>query len=137
MTMEIKLIPLQSHGDERGSLVSLEQDKNIPFVIRRVYYIFGTKEDVRRGFHAHKELRQLAIAVRGSCNFLLDDGNEKKEVLLNDPMCGLLIESYVWREMYNFSEDCVLLVLADQLYDESDYIRSYDQFIKEVKNAKE
>ena len=63
--MEIKLIPLQSHGDERGSLVSLEQDKNIPFVIRRVYYIFGTKEDVRRGFHAHKELRQLAIAVRG------------------------------------------------------------------------
>ena len=135
--MEIKLIPLQSHGDERGSLVSLEQDKNIPFVIRRVYYIFGTKEDVRRGFHAHKELRQLAIAVRGSCNFLLDDGNEKKEVVLNDPMCGLLIESYVWREMYNFSEDCVLLVLADQLYDESDYIRSYDQFIKEVKNAKE
>lgn len=135
--MEIKLIPLQSHGDERGSLVSLEQDKNIPFVIRRVYYIFGTKEDVRRGFHAHKELCQLAIAVRGSCNFLLDDGNEKKEVLLNDPMCGLLIESYVWREMYNFSEDCVLLVLADQLYDESDYIRSYDQFIKEVKNAKE
>lgn len=132
--MHIQLVPLQTHGDERGSLISLEQDKNIPFIIRRAYYIFDTKEGVRRGFHAHKNLKQLAIAVRGSCKFLLDDGSEKIEILLNDPSKGLLIESCIWREMFDFSEDCVLLVLADQLYDESDYIRNYDEFMGSVKN---
>ena len=83
--------------------------------------MFDTKDGVRRGFHAHKELKQVAIAVRGSCAFLLDDGNNKKEVVLNDPAKGLLIESFVWREMYDFSEDCVLMVLADAHYDEADY----------------
>lgn len=128
--MEIKLIPLQIHGDDRGSLIALEQDKNIPFKVKRIYYLFGTKEDVRRGFHAHKRLTQLVIAVRGSCRFLLDDGSEKISLLLDNPAQGLLIDSCIWREMYNFSEDCVLLVLADELYDESDYIRDYDTFIK-------
>ena len=75
--MQIKLIPLQAHGDDRGSLISLEQDKNIPFQIKRVYYIFNTEEGVTRGFHAHKQLKQVAIAVKGSCRFLLDDGKEK------------------------------------------------------------
>ncbi len=127
--MQIKLIPLQTHGDERGSLVALEEDKNIPFPIKRVYYLFSTKEGVRRGFHAHKELKQVAIAVRGSCRFVLDDGCERVEVLLDNPAQGLLIESFMWREMYDFSDDCVLMVLADQLYDESDYVRNYDQFL--------
>ena len=120
--MQIKLISLQVHGDDRGSLFSLEEGNNIPFEIKRVYYMFNTKEDVRRGFHAHKQLKQVAIAVRGSCQFLLDDGSEKVE--------GLLIESFMWREMFNFSDDCVLMVLADQLYDESDYVRNYDDFIE-------
>ncbi|MBN3063868.1 WxcM-like domain-containing protein [Pectobacterium quasiaquaticum] len=127
--MQIKIIQLQTHGDDRGSLVALEQDHNIPFEIKRVYYLFSTKKNVRRGFHAHKELKQVAVAVRGSCRFLLDDGNEKIELLLDNPAQGLLIESFVWREMYDFSEDCVLLVLADRFYDESDYIRNYDEFI--------
>lgn len=129
--MQIKLIPLQIHGDDRGSLIALEEKKNIPFDVKRIYYLFGTKKDVRRGFHAHRELTQLVIAVRGSCRFLLDDGSEKITLLLDNSAQGLLINSCIWREMYDFSEDCVLLVLADKLYDENDYIRDYDQFKKE------
>ncbi|MCX4049879.1 FdtA/QdtA family cupin domain-containing protein [Aeromonas caviae] len=131
--MQIKLIPLQAHGDDRGSLIALEEGKNIPFPVKRVYYLFNTKEGVRRGFHAHKALKQVAIAVRGSCRFVLDDGNERVEVLLDNPTQGLLIESFMWREMYDFSEDCVLMVLADQLYDESDYIRDYDRFLEDAR----
>jgi dTDP-4-dehydrorhamnose 3,5-epimerase-like enzyme len=130
--VDIKLIQLQSHGDERGSLVSLEEEKNIPFPIKRVYYVFNTKDKVRRGFHAHKKLKQLAIVVKGSCRFLLDDGNEKIEVLLDNPAQGLYIESFVWREMFDFSEDCVLMVLADSVYDEADYVRDYSEFTQMV-----
>ncbi|PMG69738.1 dTDP-6-deoxy-3,4-keto-hexulose isomerase [Vibrio lentus] len=130
--MDIKLIQFQSHGDERGSLVSLEQNKNIPFDIKRVYYLFDTENNVRRGFHAHKKLKQLAVIVKGSCRFLLDDGSEKIELLLDNPAQGLFIESFVWREMFDFSEDCVLMVLADSVYDEDDYIRNYDEFINRV-----
>lgn len=131
--MEIKTIPLQTHGDERGSLIALEEGENIPFPVKRVYYLFNTKDGVRRGYHAHKTLKQVAIVVRGSCRFVLDDGSERVEVLLDNPAQGLLIESFMWREMYDFSEDCVLMVLADQLYDESDYIRDYDCFLKEAR----
>lgn len=130
--MQIKLIPLQAHGDDRGLLISLEQDKNIPFQIKRVYYIFNTKKDVIRGFHAHKQLKQIAIAVKGSCRFLLDDGKEKVSFLLDNAAQGLLIDSYIWHEMSDFSEDCVLMVLADDFYEESDYIRDYDEFLEVV-----
>ncbi|WP_166373160.1 FdtA/QdtA family cupin domain-containing protein [Psychromonas sp. SA13A] len=130
--MDIKFIQFQSHGDERGSLVSLEDNKNIPFTIRRVYYLFNTQEKTRRGFHAHKKLKQLAVVLKGSCRFMLDDGKEKIELLLDNPEQGLYIESFVWREMYNFSEDCVLMVLADSFYDEKDYVRDYNQFIEMV-----
>ncbi|MDY0418950.1 FdtA/QdtA family cupin domain-containing protein [Enterobacter ludwigii] len=126
--MKINFIPLQKHGDDRGSLVALEEENNIPFSIKRVYYIFDTKEGVRRGFHAHKKLKQVAIAIKGSCRFLLDDGTERIEVVLDNPAQGLLIESCIWREMYDFSSDCVLMVLADSHYDENDYIRDYDAF---------
>lgn len=133
--MEIKFIPLQAHGDDRGSLIALEEGINIPFPVKRVYYLFNTKEGVRRGYHAHKTLKQVAIVVRGSCRFVLDDGMEKVEVLLDNPAKGLLIQSFMWREMYDFSDDCVLMVLADQLYDESDYIRDYQVFLKEKNNV--
>ncbi|MBA2074278.1 sugar 3,4-ketoisomerase [Aeromonas veronii] len=126
--MQVKLIPLQAHGDERGSLVALEEGKNIPFDIKRVYYMFKTNPGVTRGFHAHKTLKQVAIAVRGSCRFMLDDGRERVDILLDNPAQGLLIESFMWREMYDFSDDCVLMVLADQLYDENDYVRDYQVF---------
>ncbi|WP_099608993.1 sugar 3,4-ketoisomerase [Vibrio coralliilyticus] len=131
--MDIKIIQLQSHGDDRGSLVSLEKSENIPFDIERVYYLFNTKDGVRRGFHAHKNLKQLAIVLKGSCRFLLDDGKEKVELFLDNPAQGLYIDSLIWREMFDFSDDCVLMVLADSVYDESDYIRNYDEFIEVVK----
>ena len=135
--MDIKLIQLQSHGDDRGSLVALEEQKNIPFAIKRVYYLFDTKKDVSRGFHAHKKLKQLAIVLKGSCRFLLDDGKDKVEVLLDNPPEGLYIESFLWREMFDFSADCVLMVLADAFYDESDYIRDYKKFISIVNTQTE
>lgn len=131
--MQIKLIPLQPHGDDRGSLVALEEGQNIPFEIKRVYYMFKTKEGVRRGLHAHRKLKQVAIAVRGSCRFVLDDSKERVEILLDNPAQGLLIESFMWREMYDFSDDCVLMVLADQLYDEADYVRDYNEFLNLAK----
>ncbi|WP_163907559.1 sugar 3,4-ketoisomerase, partial [Proteus mirabilis] len=107
-------------GDERGSLTSLEQNKNIPFEIKRIYYIFGTKKGVSRGFHAHKELQQLAICVRGSCRFIMDDGKNREEIILNDPNLGLLINPMQWHEMHDFSEDCIVIVLANDYYDEND-----------------
>ncbi|MGL4939359.1 sugar 3,4-ketoisomerase [Shewanella sp.] len=125
----IKIINFKNLGDERGSLVALEANRQIPFEIKRVYYIYGTALGVARGFHAHKELKQVAIALSGSCRFMLDDGRHQEEVVLDNPAEGLLIESFLWREMYDFSEDCVLMVLADQFYDEHDYIRNYDKFI--------
>lgn len=131
----IKWIDFQTLGDERGSLVALEQDKNIPFEVRRVYYIFRTAKGVSRGFHAHKELKQIAICLSGSCRMVLDDGHVREEVWMNNPTKGLLIESMIWREMHEFSDDCILLVLADQLYDEKDYIRSYSDFLETVKHA--
>lgn len=133
--MQIKLIPLQAHGDDRGSLIALEEGKNIPFPVKRVYYLFNTKEGVRRGLHAHKALKQVAIAVRGSCRFVLDDGSEREEVLLDNPAQGLLIESFMWREMHDFSDDCVLMVLASDIYDEDDYIRDYQNFLKEIEKC--
>ncbi|BBW22596.1 WxcM-like domain-containing protein [Enterobacter kobei] len=133
--MEIKIIPLQAHGDDRGSLIALEEENNIPFEIKRVYYMFNTKDGVRRGLHAHRRLKQVAIAVRGSCRFVLDDGSERVEILLDNPGQGLLIDSCMWREMYDFSKDCVLMVLADCHYDESDYIRDYDEFMRVASNG--
>jgi dTDP-4-dehydrorhamnose 3,5-epimerase-like enzyme len=131
--MEIERIQLQKHGDDRGMLIALEKDRNVPFDIRRVYYLFATNRDVHRGQHAHRHLHQLAVPVRGSVTILLDDGNGPVEVVLDDPAQGLLIGRMVWRELYNFSQDCVLMVLADQLYDPADYITDYTQFLLEAK----
>jgi len=130
--MEINILAFKILGDDRGSLISIEQSKNIPFDIKRVYYIFGTKQNIRRGFHAHKKLKQVAVCISGSCKFLLDNGETKKTTLLNRPDKGLLINDMIWHEMYNFSSDCVLMVLADDFYDENDYIRNYDEFLKVV-----
>lgn len=132
----IELMNLRVIGDERGSLIALEQGQNIPFAIKRAYYIFGTQRDVNRGFHAHRRLEQMAICVAGSCKMIIDDGETKESVLLDSSTKALIIRNMIWREMHEFSSDCVLLVFASEHYDESDYIRSYDQFIKEVKNGK-
>lgn len=123
-----RLIELRPRGDERGALVAIE-DTDVGFAIRRVYYMFKTGEGVTRGYHAHCALRQIAVAVRGSCTFILDDGRTRERVTLDDPCKGLPIEHLVWREMTDFSPDCVLLVLASEPYDEADYIRDYDAFM--------
>lgn len=121
-------------GDERGSLVALETGKTVPFDIKRVYYIFATQKDVARGFHAHKDLKQIVVCVTGKCRMILDDSKVRQEIWLDSPTKGLLISDLVWREMHDFSEDCVLLVLASEHYDESDYIRDYKDFIKAVRD---
>lgn len=115
-------------GDERGSLVALETGKTVPFDIKRVYYIFATQKDVARGFHAHKNLKQIAVCVTGKCRMVLDNGKIRQDAWLDSPTKGLLISDLVWREMHDFSEDCVLLVLASEHYDENDYIRTYAEF---------
>lgn len=119
-------------GDERGSLVALESYKTVPFEIKRVYYIFDTKKGVSRGFHAHRNLEQVAVCVMGSCRFVLDNGQQREQIWLNSSTQGIVIPSLTWREMHDFSPDCVLLVLASEYYDESDYIRDYDEFLKVV-----
>lgn len=131
----VQWIDFPSLGDERGSLVALEGNKTVPFDIKRVYYIFNTMEGVSRGFHAHKNLKQLAVCVTGSCRFVLDDGKKREETMLDRSTTGLFIEEMVWREMHDFSPDCVLMVLASEHYDEDDYIRDYQEFLDVINQA--
>ena len=128
--MQIVKYVFQQHGDDRGMLVALEEFKDIPFEIKRVYYMYDTKEGVHRGFHAHKNLQQILICIHGSCKVLLDNGSEKKIVSLEKPYEGLYVSNNMWREMYDFSPDAVLMVLASEIYKEEDYIREYDSFLK-------
>lgn len=123
------LLDLQVIGDFRGSLIALEQGLNVPFTIQRVYYIYGTKLDVSRGFHAHKKLKQLAVCVAGKCRIVLDNGRNREEIWLDSPDKALLIGGMIWREMHDFSDDCVLMVLASEWYDPDDYIHDYEEFI--------
>ena len=129
--MQVIKYVFQPHGDERGQLVALEEFKDIPFEIKRVYYMYDTGRGVRRGFHAHKSLEQILVCIHGTCKILLDNGQEKK------PYEGLYIANNMWREMYDFSDDAVLLVLASDFYKEEDYIRNYDEFLKFVADEKE
>lgn len=133
--MQVIKYVFQPHGDDRGQLVALEEFKDIPFRIKRVYYMYDTANGVTRGKHAHKSLQQILICIHGSCKILLDNGKEKKVVPLEKPYEGLYVTNNMWREMYDFSPDAVLMVLASELYDESDYIRDYDEFIEFVKNT--
>lgn len=103
--MGYQIVNFSTLGDERGSLITLEENYNTPFRIKRVYYIFDTKKCVRRGYHAHIDLKQMAICVKGSCKFLLDDGLKKEHIELNRLDQGHFIEGLIWREIYNFSED--------------------------------
>lgn len=130
-----KLLQLKMLGDERGNLIALEsQSGEIPFEVKRVYYICGTPPGVTRGKHAHYVLKQVLICVSGSCDILLDDGKERKTVRLDNPAKGLFIDGFIWREMSNFSPDCVLMVLASEHYNEDDYVRDYTVFSTKGKN---
>jgi dTDP-4-dehydrorhamnose 3,5-epimerase-like enzyme len=128
---------LASAADARGGLVAIEVERDLPFPVRRVYYLHSFSDGAERGFHAHKDLQQLAICVSGSCKITLDDGKHRQEAILQRPNEGLLITSLVWREIRPASPDCVLLVLASQAYDEADYIRSYKEFLSLANNVGE
>ena len=130
--MNIEKVDLVSHGDSRGQLVAIEEYDEIPFKIKRVYYIYDTNSDVTRGCHAHRTLKQLLVCVSGNCKIRLDDGKESQIVLLDKPNEGILICDTIWREMFDFSKDAVLLVLASDIYDEKDYIRDYQEFLRYV-----
>lgn len=127
--MQVIKYVFQPHGDERGQLVALEENRDIPFNIKRIYYMYDTVEGVVRGCHAHKSLEQILICIHGKCKIKLDNGREQKIVLLEKPYEGLYVGKNMWREMYDFSKDAVLMVLASELYDESDYIRNYEEFL--------
>lgn len=121
------------HGDSRGQLVAIEQLRDVPFEIKRVYYMYDTTQGVRRGFHAHKSLQQVLICVNGQCTILLDDGNKKSLVTLNNSTQGLFVDKLIWHEMYDFSDGAILMSLASDYYDESDYIRDYNEFLAYMK----
>ncbi|MGJ0321438.1 sugar 3,4-ketoisomerase [Aliarcobacter cryaerophilus] len=120
-------------GDHRGQLVALEANRQIPFDVKRVFYIYGTQEGVPRGNHSHYKTKQFLVAVNGSCKVTLDNGKEKEIFDLNRPNLGLFQDALIWGTMHDFSSDCVLMVLADEYYVASDYITDYNKFLKEVK----
>jgi hypothetical protein len=122
-------------GDHRGQLVALEASRQIPFDVKRVFYIYGTQEGVPRGNHSHYKTKQFLIAANGSCKVTLDNGKIKETFDLNKPNLGLFQDALIWGIMHDFSSDCVLMVLADEYYDASDYITDYKKFLKEVKNV--
>lgn len=126
--MDYKLINFPVHGNHEGKLVALENNNEIPFEIKRVYYIWDTIHDAIRGRHAHKDLQQVIICVKGACDFILDDGKTREIVHLNNPAQGLYIRNNIWREFTNFSEDCVVMVLASEHYNPNDYIHDYNEF---------
>ncbi len=134
--MDYSLIDFKIMGDERGYLVALEGEESVPFKIRRVYYIYDTDRYAVRGRHAHHNLEQAIICVSGSCDFILDDGKERVTIPLNNPAQALYIKNNIWREFTNFSDDCVVMVLANQYYTPDDYIRDYNKFLEVVNSPK-
>ena len=133
----VKLINFQTISDPSGILTVYEKDKGISFTIQRVYCL--SKLDVRasRGYHAHRNLKQVAVCVSGSCCFVLDDGRSREEIVLDSPSVGLYIENLIWREMHDFSDDCVLMVMASEPYTELDYLRTYEEFLDEISRTSE
>lgn len=130
--MKYQLMQLNVVGDKRGKLISLESHKNIPFEIKRVYYIYDTSLEQMRGKHAHQNLEQLYIAINGKCEVILDDAITQESVWLESPNVGLYIGKNIWREI-RFFDDCKLVVLASDYYDENEYIRDYGEFLKVIK----
>lgn len=128
-----KIIEFVDLGDERGNLVVIEGDgMDIPFDIKRVFYIYGSDDTVVRGQHANKETEFLLVNVSGCSKVRIDDGKDSVVVELNKPRMGVYLSAMTWKDMYDFSKDSVLLVLASRHYDDSEYIRDYDEYLKEL-----
>ena len=131
MTPKVESVSLSIHDEAPGSRITLDGGCDIPFEIRRVYYIYGARSDTSRGFHAHKCLKQLLVAVSGSVTITCEYSGRRETYLLDSPVKGLLVQGLVWRELHGFSPDCVLVVLASEHYREEDYIRDYNVFRQE------
>lgn len=129
-----KLI-FKENGDERGKLVVVEGNQDIPFEIKRIFYIYGSDSDVIRGKHANRNTEFVLINLNGSSKVKVDDGFEQEIIELNQPHMGVYLSTMLWKDMYDFSNDSVLLVLASEHYDSNEYIRDYGNYIKEVKAA--
>lgn len=137
LSEQYKLIKFKDLGDERGNLVVIEGDgMDIPFDIKRVFYIYGSDSTVVRGQHANRYTEFLLVNVSGSSKVKVDNGFEQEIIELNQPGMGLYIPSMLWKDMYDFSADSVLLVMASRHYDETEYIRDYDAYIAESREAK-
>ena len=126
---ECSIVELSRHHHEKGNITVVENSSTIPFEVRRTYYLYDIPGGESRGGHAHKELRQLIVAASGSFTVILDDGKVKRKFVLNRPYQGLLIVPGIWRTLDDFSSGAVCLVLASHVYDETDYIRSYNDFV--------
>lgn len=127
------LMKFKNIFDKYGSLVPIECKKDVPFDIKRVYYITGVDHTVTRGHHSHKVLHQVLICIKGSVKVKVKNPNEEEIYTLNDKSKGLYIGPFIWREMFDFTDDAVLLVLASEYYEEKDYIRNYDFYLQEAK----
>lgn len=134
--MNYKLINMKVFGDDRGHLISFQKDINCPFDIKRSFYIFDTKPGIVRGAHANRNSEFLLIPINGSCKVKVDDGKQQEIVELNSPHQCLYLDKMLWKEMYDFSYNAILLVLTNTLYDEKEYIRDYSEYVKERLNDK-
>ena len=132
VTEQCKVINFADLGDERGKLVVEEGEQHIPFAIQRVFYIYGSDSEVVRGQHANRESEFVLINVGGTSKVRIDNGHSEAIIELNKPMMGLYIPTMVWKDMYDFSEDSILLVLASTHYNGQEYIRDYDEYKKEM-----
>jgi len=130
-----RIINFPRIAEPRGNLSFIEEKNHIPFPIRRVYYLYDVPSGATRGGHAHKKCQQIIIALSGSFEVVLDDGERRKTFFLNRPFYGLYIPTGIWRELENFSSNSVALSIVSQLYDEADYIRDYETFKRQVKNG--
>lgn len=129
---QIQILNFPDLGDERGNLVVVESGSAIPFDIRRIFYIYGSDSEVVRGSHANLKSEFVMINVSGTSKVLIDNGRERRIIALDRPRMGLYLKSMVWKEMYDFSPDSVLLVLSNEHYDPDEYIRNYDDYLKMV-----
>jgi len=135
--MEIEWITFTPRGDTRGGmLVAIESGRDIPFVIKRVYTLSKLASGTIRGGHAHKALRQVIVCLAGSCLIDLQDGEGARQVVLNDPARGLVLEPMVWHDLHGFSQDCMLLVLASEHFDEADYLRDHAVFLNQARSGR-
>lgn len=130
--VKIGQIRLAKVEEDRGSLCYAEEGTHLPFLVKRIYYIYNVPTESERGAHAHRNLEQVLIAVNGSFDIEIDDGYRKETIHLNEPSVGLYIGKMHWRRLFNFSESAICLVLASLIYEEKDYIRNYYDFAREM-----